>query len=818
MMKEDDVLKNSFDIPCIFETRGAVPEAVILLKVASLQNLNFTSAFNQDSKMKDANAQYLHGTRENLLRSLGGWGPEVTLEIRILMVPEIKMPIHGRCTIFLAIRTADPSEERCRELVLARYFELKNLLPVFWPEAEFEPITDIEEVRFLMAPFAIRHAAAIIRRQAKHTVSIPLPSIRSSKGGVFNRSEINFLQPFHPSLDGWDELVEVLSRQLEPVLMLIRLRSGSDPAPLMEQLRSDIDAAEMLLGRQIDHELPIDRALVPLRDLALSHMMQVASGAYDLGVMILSPSPISRSLLQVTGDAISTSKNLLQGGFGIKTINPDHANELDFFPEGMPFSLTESAAAFRLPSPQGESISCLPIKRSRTCLAEFVSDYKHDSNDLFIFNNQHRGFSQPISICADDLMSHAGIFGATNTGKTNLIETMVLGLIFKGCGVGVIDPHGDLIEGILQRIPEKRAEDVVLVDLDDKEYSIGFNPIQWSTIEERDLLIDEIYNTFDYTYDFAKTGGPIFEQNIRGMLKTLQGDEASRGKRGGYTPNLLDFTRCYTDSKFRGWLRKTISDPQVHQFVEELENTGGEVSLRNISPYITSKFSRLLHDNRIKRIIAQDTLFDFDDIVNGGKIFLVNLSKGRFGSIVSALLMNFFLSRFKLAAMKRGGLPVEERRDFYLFIDEAHNIPGENLSILLSEARKYRLSLTLATQYCAQIGTRIGNSDNSLLSAVLGNVGSIIMFRLGIEDAQRMSPVLYPKFTPIDVVNMPNYEGFARISGTSMLPFSFRTEPVKTPKDSKLKERIRNLSQEKYGRRAEDVEKMIQARAAFIAG
>ena len=199
--------------------------------------------------------------------------------------------------------------------------------------------------------------------------------------------------------------------------------------------------------------------------------------------------------------------------------------------------------------------------------------------------------------------------------------------------------------------------------------------------------------------------------------------------------------------------------------------------------------------------------------MNEGKIFLVKLNKGRFGSVVSALLANQLVSRFKMAAMKRGGMKPSERRDFFLYVDEAHNLPGEDLMLLLSEARKYRLGLVLVTQYASQLTQKTRGRDN-LLSAILGNVGTIVVFRLGQEDAELLLPVLRPQFGTMDIVGLPNWNGYARmqVSSDSLPPFSFRSFMDETPYDDLIAERIRNLSRGRYGRDIALIDAQIEKR------
>jgi len=341
-----------------------------------------------------------------------------------------------------------------------------------------------------------------------------------------------------------------------------------------------------------------------------------------------------------------------------------------------PYSLMETACAFRLPSPPSRDIPGLPTRRFRTNLATLPANVRKDPGTIRLFSNEHQGMTQPVFIDAEDRMRHCFIMGQTGTGKSTLMETMIVQDITAGRGVAVIDPHGDMIEDILLKIPAERAEDVILFDLLDRERPLGFNIIQWSTIEERDLIIDELYRTLDHIYDMKLTGGPMFEQHFRNFMKLLMGDSA----RPGFTPTVLEFVRCYTDSTFRQWLLDSIEDLQVKDFVAEAENVTGECKLSNIAPYVTSKFSRFVNDTTLKRIAGQEeSSIDFDRIMNQGKILLVKLGKGRFGSEVCALLANMLVARFKFAAMKRGEMPQESRRDFFLYVDEAHNSPRRTL-------------------------------------------------------------------------------------------------------------------------------------------
>ncbi|MBF0235352.1 MAG: TraM recognition domain-containing protein [Desulfamplus sp.] len=282
-------------------------------------------------------------------------------------------------------------------------------------------------------------------------------------------------------------------------------------------------------------------------------------------------------------------------------------------------------------------------------------------------------------------------------------------------------------------------------------------------------------------------------------------------KREGFIPTILDFAPFFVDKKFRRYLKKTVDDVYLHDFLKQAEDAGGDVSLQNVAPYITSKLSRL-QDSTLKRILGQSsTGFNFDDIMDKGKIVFVKLGKGRFGQVTSALLANMIVSRFKLAAIKRGEKAPSQRRDFFLYIDEAHNLPSENFMELLSEARKYHVGLVMATQYAAQLTKSNNDSKDNLLSALLGNVGQTITFRLGQEDAEAMAISLDPVFGQQDIIALPNWHGYVRMhqNNNSVSPFSIRTTMDKTPYNPDIATRIKTLSRLKYGTESALVDKMI---------
>jgi len=401
------------------------------------------------------------------------------------------------------------------------------------------------------------------------------------------------------------------------------------------------------------------------------------------------------------------------------------------------------------------------------------------------------------------------IIGQTGTGKSTLMESMVLQDIRAGHGLAVIDPHGEMVDNVLGKIPKERLDDVILFDFLDRERPLGFNLLQWQTPEERDFMIDEIYDTLDKIYSMKETGGPIFESHLRGMLRLLMGSKPA----SDYKPTILEFRDCYLHKEFRNWLMARNDDSITKDFIKEVEKAGGDAHINNISQYVTSKFGRFVHDTTLMNIIGQEeTPFNFEDVMETGKILLVKLGKGRFGPSVSGLLANQLVSHFKHAAMKRGEMRPEERKDFILYVDECQNLPASNFTELLSEARKYRMGLVLATQYARQLQSE--RPGDNLLSAILGNVGCLMTFRLGQEDARLLAQSLYPHFNTMDIIGLPNWQGYCRlqIRNHTVAPFSFESVMDKAPYDKKVARKVRDLSRQIYGCDVETIKKKIEYR------
>jgi hypothetical protein len=805
-------------------------EACVAIRVASFLNSELLKEHHygvaeakESSSFSKLNPRHLQNGREMLLSAMASL-TDATFEIRICVLPDLLHKAQGDIDIHFLIRCVGATDAEARERVATSYLALMPVLVSFIPEADFKLVNCSDELQRCLVPFETRHAASIVRRrQDVHLASMmcsaeigfvpgPIPE-ESSSCDISSH-----VLPWIPTHDDWGRLLDVLIGQLEPVMLLMRVRPCADVSAEKIRLARTIEQCETVLTGLERSDMVLRKQVTMLVEQSVARMEALRHPCFHLSALVVSRRPVSPALSSSVGAAISgrplggEEPAWLQGGFDVIPVVDAPFMERAYFADDAPFTIGEAACAFRLPSPPNRDIPGLAVQRFRTSLAMLPPELNESPSAIRLFVNEYQGMSQPVCIAPDDRMRHAFIMGQTGTGKTTLMESMIVQDIKAGRGLAVIDPHGDMIDNILKRIPKERAEDVIVFDFLDRDRPLAFNILLWRDIGERDLIIDELYRTLDHIYDMKLTGGPMFEQHFRNFLKLLMGDSV----RPQFTPTVLEFIRCYTDSSFRRWLLKSIEDQQVRDFVAEAEDVAGECALKNISPYVSSKFGRFVNDTTLKRIVGQEkSSIDFDAIMNQGNVLLVKLGKGRFGSEVSALLANMLVTRFKFAAMKRGEMPREDRRDFFLYVDEAHNLPqGESLSNLLAEARKYRLGLILGTQYCSQLGNVTGGRGDDLLAAIFGNVGSLMTFRTGTQDAEHLARGFTPYFSQSDIIALPNFYGYARmnLNNQPMLPFSFRTELDASPVDEKLSEQIRSFSRLKYGNDADLVDAEIYRR------
>ncbi|MDA0376307.1 MAG: type IV secretion system DNA-binding domain-containing protein [bacterium] len=419
-----------------------------------------------------------------------------------------------------------------------------------------------------------------------------------------------------------------------------------------------------------------------------------------------------------------------------------------------------------------------------------------------------RGQRHRFGIREDDRRRHVYMIGKTGMGKSTILENMVYSDIHTGKGLAVIDPHGDLIDDILRFIPKERSNDVILFDPSDKEFPLSFNVLDCADKDQRILVASGLMSVFTKLWPDAFSGR--MEHILRNTLLALLEAEGQ---------SMLGIMRIFADDAYREKIVAKVSDPMVKSFwVDEYASWSEKYRTEAIAA-IQNKVGQLLSTPLIRNIVGQvKSRLDIRHAMDSGKIILVNLSKGKLGEDSSAFLGSMLVTKFQIDAMSRADIPEEERRDFYLYVDEFQNFATESFATILSEARKYRLNLTMANQYIAQL--LIGDTSTKLRDAVFGNVGTMISFQVGSDDAEVLSLQFEEVVLPKDILSLPKYHAYARlmVDGMTNLPFSVSTlPPPEFEQDAGRVDLIRKLSRERYAEKREVVEDKVNRWSAQAA-
>ncbi|MBI2411272.1 MAG: type IV secretion system DNA-binding domain-containing protein [Candidatus Kerfeldbacteria bacterium] len=405
------------------------------------------------------------------------------------------------------------------------------------------------------------------------------------------------------------------------------------------------------------------------------------------------------------------------------------------------------------------------------------------------FRNEFRSFG----IKEDDRRRHMYMIGKTGMGKSTLLENMIIQDIREGRGLAVVDPHGDLVEKVVNFVPNNRINDVVYFNPADLDYPIAFNILESVSPEYKNLVSNGLVGVFKKIW--ADSWGPRLEYILINTILALLENPGS---------TLLGVTRMLVDTRYRKKILKKITDPVVRSFwVNEYNNYSEKFRNEAIAP-IQNKVGQFLSSQLIRNIVGQTrSTIDMRELMDSGKILLMNLAKGRIGEENSALLGAMMITKMQLAAMSRVNIPEKERRDFYLYVDEFQNFATESFAGILSEARKYRLDLILAHQYIEQL-------NEVVAPAVFGNVGTLIAFRVGAADAEELEKEFQPTFMQEDLVTLPAHHIYLRlmIDGVSSSPFSASTLPPLTGETGN-KEKVIQLSRERYAKNRAAVEENI---------
>ncbi|MBI4262588.1 type IV secretion system DNA-binding domain-containing protein [Candidatus Uhrbacteria bacterium] len=427
-------------------------------------------------------------------------------------------------------------------------------------------------------------------------------------------------------------------------------------------------------------------------------------------------------------------------------------------------------------------------------------------NGIALGKCTYRGDDVLVRIKREDRRRHVYIIGKSGSGKSVLLANMVKQDIANGDGVCVIDPHGDFADDVLSSVPKERAEDVIYFDPSDAERPMGLNMLEAETEQEKDFATQEMIAIFYKLVTDPSMIGPMFEHYMRNAMLTLMADP-----KNGNT--IVEIPRILTDKEFQRHQLRAVDDPIIRAFWEkELPQTSGQTK-GEMLPYLVSKIGRFIENQLMRNIIGQPKSgFNFRQIMDEKKILIANLAKGKIGEMNSNLLGLILVSKLQMAAMRRADLAEEKRHDFYLYIDEFQNFITKSIATILSEARKYRLDMTIAHQYMGQLVQDGKNTE--IRDAVLGNAGTMLSFRIGVEDAEVLAKEYAPVFTAYDLVNVERFTAYVKllIDNTAAPPFNMGTIPFHRD-DVDLMEKIKQLSRLKFGRDRRIVEAEILERS-----
>ncbi len=431
-----------------------------------------------------------------------------------------------------------------------------------------------------------------------------------------------------------------------------------------------------------------------------------------------------------------------------------------------------------MPAPQLHQLNAKEEKQGDLCLFAQTN-----------FRNQMRRFG----IKTDDRRRHMYVIGKTGMGKTTMMENMVMNDIYKGHGVGIVDPHGDFAEKIIDFIPPKRINDVVYFNPADTDFPIGFNVLEVKNEEQKHLVASGLMNIFKKIW--PDVWSSRMEYILNNTLLALLDYPGS---------TLLGINRLLADKKYRKRVVSQLKDPVIKTFWQtEFANYPDRYMTEAVAP-IQNKIGQFLSASVIRNMVAQvKSTINIREIMDNKKIFIMNLSKGRIGEDNSRLLGGMLITEIQLAAMERVDTPENQRQDFFLYVDEFQNFANPSFANILSEARKYRLSLILAHQYIKQL-------DEIVADAVFGNIGTIVSFRVGGPDSEELVKEFTPVFLEEDIVNLPKFHVFLKlmIDGVASQPFSAMTiPPIGVPTGSR--DKIIRVSRERYTKRKEEIEDKI---------
>lgn len=794
---------------------------VVAVAGLHLEHLLAPSAFGKESQKKRTSQEELPA---GLVRTLAQLAPEGVLSLRYLFDPACP----GQIDVFLLARVSHNSESTAQQQAKKLLQDLFIYLDVHYKLQRFQMLAK-SELQRACSPFTPTEVVEITRQQARlliaswiveyqrpigfgaSTWASDAPSSNKVRGQAFN-----YVLPFLPTEDNFQNLCETLLLQTEPYLIEIAIRPYILPPQGRNALEEYIQTCEGYLQQNVQPTSPTTTMVLHQRAQLLrdwffqqKHTLEAEGNAFLMRILIAAQGSVSPGVIAALGTAITRAtqasleeKPYLAGGFQWRALDPTMTARLITDLEVEPsesenpllrlFDSASAEAVFRFPFAASETFPGLRVEKSR--ILEAPEGLPNEGT--LLGTAKRRGQTVPVRLKTDDHRRHVYAVGQTGVGKSTLLLTMIMDHIRRGEGVGVIDPHGDLIRLVLERIPNERLDDVIFFDPGDVDYPVGLNLLEWKLEEERAFLVDELVAMLRLLYPIEIIG-PMFEHNVRHGLLLLMANQKDPG-------TLVQLPQLFVDPGFhKRWLPH-VSDPLVQRFWEKefpITNYRNE----NFLQYIITKFDPFITHPLMRNIIGQPhSSLDFEQIINNGKIFLVDLAKGKLGDLNAKLLGMIVIAKLYSAAMRRIKIPRGQRRDFFVYVDEFQNLATETFSTILSEARKFRLNLTVCNQYIAQLPSHI-------ISAILGNVGTLVLFRVGVQDAGLLEEYM-PTIGRAGLSDQRTGHAYVRLLADGILtpPFSLYTQHEPERQDGEIvRQQIIEQTRKSYGRPRDEVEREI---------
>ena len=717
--------------------------------------------------------------------------------LRMISQPHPHIPERGKVTIALLARVSADDEAHCRARALQLWTDLYSILPLAQETIYLiEPVVDEAELHSLLMPFELAYAAEVVHYEA-------------------DVEGVSTITPFLTGSLDLHALHWVLLRQPAPALVSIHLKPthllpweqsailDRDPdtalsAPLIDALASNTDVIQRQMARvQLWQKRQSDHT--HLHNLQSAYLLRLTI-AGSAGTSQLLPEMAAVALLEPLAEAEGGQ----QGGYTIA--RPTSRLEFDVIarnlatldveawqPDALRFRYLvgerEAAQIFRFPIPTIEGVPGMCLLEGKPIVPP--AGMPDNGIRLGVSIARMRGVPLPITQAEADRRRHCYVVGKTGMGKSTLLMNLIMQDVENGRGVFLLDPHGDLCEDVLARIPAQRADDVILLDPSDAERPLGLNILNAETEADQQRVVNEFISLLMRLYDPHNQAivGPIFQQTVRNaMLAAMSLPDGT----------LIDVYRLISDPHYIRRVLPYIKDPLVKHYWEDLTskmNSASDHWKAEMLPYLLSKFSRFVEDSTLRRMIGQPrTSIPWDRVMEDGKILLVNLAKGSIGQENAQFIGSLVLSSVLQAAFRRGEQSASRRREFYIYIDEVQNYATPLLATMLSEGRKFGVVLTIANQFLHQL-------DGGIREAVFGNVGSLVAFRVGTQDAPVLATEFYPLFSSGDLLNLPQYTTVTKllIDGIAARPFTMRTLPAMVAADGERATQIREQSRQRYG-------------------